>query len=70
MDDESKTNHLPREKEPQEIQGAGHDSRSLSDEAEPWLPIETKLVVVSIAIGIAALIVLATLVHLFLLGGD
>jgi hypothetical protein len=36
---------------------------------EPWLPIETKLVVASIATGMVALIVLATLVHLFLLGG-
>ena len=68
MDDEAKTNQIPTEKEPQEIQGADHDSGSLSDEAEPWLPIETKLVVVSIATGIAALIVLATLVNLLLLG--
>ncbi len=36
---------------------------------EPWLPIETKLVVVSVGTGIAALIVLAVLVHIFLLGG-
>lgn len=68
MDDESKTDHVPIEKEPLEIQDADHDSGSLSDETEPWLPIETKLVVVSIATGIAALIVLATLVNLLLLG--
>ena len=48
MDDESKTDHVPIEKEPLEIQDADHDSGSLSDETEPWLPIETKLVVVSI----------------------
>jgi len=36
---------------------------------EPWLPIETKLVVGSVIAGIIALIVLATLVHMFLLGG-
>jgi hypothetical protein len=36
---------------------------------EPWLPIETKLVVFSVAAGVVTLIVLATLVHMFLLGG-
>ena len=35
---------------------------------EPWLPIETKLVVGSVIAGIVTLIVLATLVHMFLLG--
>ena len=39
-----------------------------TDEAEePWLPIETKLVVGSVIAGIASLIVLAALVHMFLL---
>ncbi|NVL90462.1 MAG: hypothetical protein HWN69_05625 [Desulfobacterales bacterium] len=43
---------------------------SVKDEAEePWLPIETKLVVGSVIAGVIALIVLATLVHMFLLGG-
>ena len=69
MDDETKPSHIPREEEPQEIQGTDPDSGSLSDGMEPWLPIETKLVVASIATGVVALIVLATLVHLFLLGG-
>jgi hypothetical protein len=69
MDDEAKTDQIPTEKEPQEIQGVDHDSGPRSDEAEPWLPIETKLVVLSLAIGVTALIVLAILVHLFLLGG-
>jgi len=41
-----------------------------TDEAEePWLPIETKLVGISVASGIVALVVLAILVHMFLLGG-
>ena len=37
--------------------------------AEPWLPIETKMVVGSLIGGVAALIVLATLIHIFILGG-
>jgi hypothetical protein len=37
--------------------------------AEPWLPIETKLVIGSLIGGVAALIVLATLIHIFILGG-
>ena len=69
MDDETRPSQIPTEKGPQEIQGTDRDLESPSDGAEPWLPIETKLVVVSIATGIAALIVLATLVHLLLLGG-
>ena len=36
---------------------------------EPWLPIETKLVTYSVIAGIATLIVLATVVHIFILGG-
>ena len=36
---------------------------------EPWLPIETKLVTYSVIGGVAALIVLATVVHIFILGG-
>ena len=36
---------------------------------EPWLPIETKLVTRSLIIGVVALIVLATLVHTFILRG-
>ena len=69
MDDETGTSHIPTEEEPQEIQGTALDSGSPSNGAEPWLPIETKLVVVSIAVGIVALIVLAILVDLLLLGG-
>jgi hypothetical protein len=36
---------------------------------EPWLPIETKLVGFSVSIGLVALVVLAVLIHLFILGG-
>jgi hypothetical protein len=36
---------------------------------DPWQPIETKLVIWSVAAGMIAMIVLATLVHMFLLGG-
>jgi hypothetical protein len=35
---------------------------------EPWLPVETKLVRNSLIIGFIALIVLATLVNIFILG--
>jgi len=35
---------------------------------EPWLPIETKLVVSSVVGGVIALVVLAIVVHMFLLG--
>ena len=38
------------------------------DTEEPWLPIETKMVIGSIIGGVVALIVLATLVHIFILG--
>lgn len=62
MDDEvKKTDHTTE---------AAPDPGTLTDKAEPWLPIETKLVVVSVVIGVAALMVLATLVHIFLLGGE
>jgi hypothetical protein len=34
---------------------------------EPWLPMETKLVTYSVITGIVALVVLAILVHVFIL---
>ena len=37
---------------------------------EPWLSIETKLVAGSVVAGLVALLVLAILVHMFLLGGQ
>ena len=45
------------------------EAREDAEDHEPWLPIETKLVTYSVIGGIAALIVLAILVHLFILGG-
>ncbi len=39
------------------------------DAYEPWLPIETKMVVGSLIIGGIALVILAVLVHIFILGG-
>jgi hypothetical protein len=47
----------------------GHDVTPSGEAVEPWLSVETKLVIWSVIAGIAALIVLATLVHMFLLGG-
>ena len=35
---------------------------------EPWLPIETKLVIGSLVCGVVALVVLAIIVHIFILG--
>lgn len=35
---------------------------------EPWLPVETKLIASSLITGLIALIVLATLVNIFILG--
>lgn len=37
---------------------------------DPWLPIETKMVVGSLIIGGIALVILAILVHIFILGGQ
>lgn len=46
-----------------ELRGVDYGAR------EPWLPIETKLVAFSVIAGVITLIVLATLVNMFLLGG-
>ena len=48
--------------------GADSISSAGINSEEPWLPIETKLVIWSVGGGIVALIVLAILVHIFLLG--
>ena len=48
---------------------APFDANAISQTEEPWLPIETKLITVSVSIGVIAMIVLAILVHMFLLGG-
>jgi len=49
--------------------GAGHDVTPDGKAVEPWQPIETKLVIWSVVGGMTALVVLAILVHMFLLGG-
>jgi hypothetical protein len=49
--------------------GVAHDRESPYGAAEPWLPVETKLVGISVVAGIIALVMLAILVHMFLLGG-
>jgi type VI protein secretion system component VasF len=49
--------------------GASNDVTPHGDAVEPWQPIETKLVIWSVVGGMVALIVLAILVHMFLLGG-
>jgi hypothetical protein len=49
--------------------GAVHDVAPGGAAADPWQPIETKLVIWSVVVGMVALVVLATLVHMFLLGG-
>ena len=45
------------------------EEKSAVDAVEPWLPIETKLVIGSLVGGVAALVVLAVIVHIFILGG-
>jgi hypothetical protein len=65
--------HKPREEVcAEDEQGpvcAPYDAQVTSEAEEPWLAIETKLVAGSLVAGIIALVVLATLVHIFLLGG-
>ena len=72
MSDEDKTvQKLQQEDLIREYQGkADVDSESIAaiDSEEPWLPIETKMVIMSLIGGLLALIVLAFLVHLFILG--
>ena len=34
---------------------------------EPWLPVETKLVVISVVSGIIAMVLFAILIHLWIL---
>ena len=46
-----------------------HEGMTIGGAEESWLPIETKLVTRSIIIGVVALIILATLIHTFILGG-
>ena len=48
---------------------ASLEGETSSEAAEPWLPIETKLIAGSVIAGTIALIVLATLVNMYLLRG-
>ena len=45
-----------------------HEAEPTGEAEEPWLPIETKLVVGSVIAGVVTLIVLAFVVHIFILG--
>lgn len=45
-----------------------HKAERTYEAEEPWLPIETKLVVGSVIAGVVTLIVLAIVVHIFILG--
>ena len=42
-------------------------SQKTQETEEEWLPVETKLVVISVAIGIIAMVLFAILVHLWIL---
>ena len=77
MSDEDKAKE-PLGQESRELRGplgkmdrqtpATEELRAEHEAEEPWLPIETKLVTYSVIGGIAALIVLAIVVHIFILG--
>ena len=54
--------------QPPKTEKAGAEEATYTS-VEPWLPIETKLVVGSLIAGVVSLIVLAVLVHMFLLVG-
>jgi hypothetical protein len=72
MNDHEKTiEKLQRDdriREYQETTEATKEETDAIDAVEPWLPIETKMVVGSLICGVIALIILATLVHIFILG--
>jgi hypothetical protein len=57
-------------RENQERTKATDEETASIEGIEPWLPIETKMVVGSLIIGGIALIILAVLVHIFILGGQ
>ena len=45
-----------------------HDkSKEAHETEEPWLPIETKLVVISVVSGVVAMVLFAILIHLWIL---
>ena len=57
-------------RENQERTNATKEETASIDAVEPWLPIETRMVVGSLIIGGVALIILGILVHIFILGGQ
>jgi hypothetical protein len=57
-------------KDDQRTVGDAYEDVTIGGAEETWLPIETKLVTRSLILGVVALIVLATLVHMFILGGQ
>lgn len=57
-------------RENQERTKATKEETASIEAVEPWLPIETKMVVGSLIIGGIALIILGVLVHIFILGGQ
>jgi hypothetical protein len=61
--------HDDRVREYQGDKAWSAEEKSAVNTAEPWLPIETKLVIGSLVGGIVALVVLAIIVHIFILGG-
>lgn len=73
MNNEDKTvQKLQQEDLIREYQGktdADSESTIAFDSEEPWLPIETKMVIGSLIGGVIALIVLAFIVHFFILRG-
>jgi hypothetical protein len=56
-------------RENQDRTEATEEETSAINAAEPWLPIETKMVAGSLIIGGIALVILAALIHIFILGG-
>jgi len=72
MNDHDKTiEKLQRDdriREYQENTEATKEETDAIDAVEPWLPIETKMVAGSLICGVIALIILATLIHIFILG--
>ena len=73
MEHEEKTDERLEKEGVTEGEGSGavdSGGESPYEAEESWMPIETKMVAGSLVAGMIALIVLAALVHIFLLGGQ
>jgi hypothetical protein len=71
-DDKTPVEQLQHDDRVREYQGEKEwntGEKEAVDAVEPWLPIETKLVIGSLVCGVIALVVLAIIVHIFILGG-